>query len=307
MAQLKTYGSVVSFFALMMGMYGCAPTTLPTPLPTSTPFVNLVLNPITSDVVVGETVALAVEANGQGLSFKWSSIRGTLSNQVTSAVIYTAPKTAGPDTVSVEVTISGSTVTKNVSFDVIALTATPTYTPTATPTPLPPTPPMPPPLETFPQAVNSEAKEFLFINNDAGLASEYVSDKDCVHAGSSGVKLVYDMVRKQMNAGWGWQWNDTKNGYFNASQSTFFTFWAKVNDGPGKLQVGLKSFKEVGKKDEFEHKVEVVVLAGAGWLEQRIELSRFEGVNPALVRNVNFGFNEDHAKGEICIDDIAFK
>jgi len=102
--------------------------------------VTLVVNPEITEVSAGQTVALTVEASGQNLSFNWSVARGKLSASDKPAVIYTAPDSAGVDTVTVEVSSASGTTTRNVSFNVIVpptTTFTPTPTLTFTPTPKP--------------------------------------------------------------------------------------------------------------------------------------------------------------------------
>jgi hypothetical protein len=115
-----------------------------TPSPTATlipPFVAIIVNPDIQDVNAGQAVALSVDASGQDLRFKWAVARGRLSAFDTPAVIYTAPSTAGVDTVTVEVSSAGSaTVTKNKSFNILVpptSTNPPTLTPTTTLTPTP--------------------------------------------------------------------------------------------------------------------------------------------------------------------------
>jgi len=112
---------------------GCAPTPAPTSAPSS---VALIVNPDIKDVSSGQTVALTVDANGPNLRYKWSATRGKLSALDTPAVIYTAPDTTGADAVTVEVTSSSGTTTKNASFNVIA---SPARTPVPTPPPSPAT------------------------------------------------------------------------------------------------------------------------------------------------------------------------
>jgi len=149
----------LAVFAVLLS--GCQPKPTPTATPPP-PNVTLAVNPDITDVPAGDTVALTVEASGQDLRFKWSAGRGKLSAFDTPAVLYTAPDSAGVDTVAVEVSSASGTTTRNVSFNVIApptatftpapaltstptatstpaptSTATPTSTPTATPSPIP--------------------------------------------------------------------------------------------------------------------------------------------------------------------------
>jgi hypothetical protein len=76
--------------------------------------------------------------------------------------------------------------------------------------------------------------------------------------------------------------------------------------------VGIKDISE--NNVEKEVKVEAsdhVVVDEDQWRPVVIPLSKFADaqgpVNMASVRNINFGFNQAHGSGNICIDDIAFK
>lgn len=135
--------AAVSLAVLAIALSGCGPTPPPTPTATSSPpAVALVVNPDITDVFVGQTVALIAETSGKDLRFKWSAGRGKLSTFNESAVFYTAPDSAGVDTVTVEVSSSSGTTIEHVSFNIIipdtpTLTATTTNTPTPTPTPPP--------------------------------------------------------------------------------------------------------------------------------------------------------------------------
>ncbi|PWH19055.1 MAG: hypothetical protein DDG58_05585, partial [Ardenticatenia bacterium] len=117
-----------------------APPT-PTPLP---PVVTLSVNPPTTQLVVGQSVAISADVVGQGVIFRWSANYGTLSAYDMPAVIYTAPAYPGLDTVTVAVTNAGGTTYRSVSFTIVYPTPVPpSPTPTlpATPTPVPmPTP-----------------------------------------------------------------------------------------------------------------------------------------------------------------------
>lgn len=113
----------------------------PTPLP---PIVTLSVNPPTTQLVVGQSVAISADVVGQGVVFRWSANYGRLSAYDTPAVIYTAPVYPGLDTVTVAVTNAGGTTYRSVSFTIVYPTPvppSPTATISATPTPMPsPTP-----------------------------------------------------------------------------------------------------------------------------------------------------------------------
>lgn len=117
-----------------------------------------------TDISAGESASLTVQATGKDLQFKWTVLRGKLSPQTGPAVIYTAPDTPGPDTVSVEVTSDGGSTVRTITFNILAaiVIASPTSTATTTPTPtetLMPTPtaitPTPPPEAPTPTVTDT--------------------------------------------------------------------------------------------------------------------------------------------------------
>jgi len=157
--------AVVAITALAITLSGCGPPPAPTPTATlPPPSVALVVNPDITEVYAGQEVALTVETSGKDLRFKWSAARGRLSVFDEPAVFYTAPDSAGVDTVTVEVSSSSGTTIEHVSFNVIVpdtptptvtLTNTPTLTPTPTETPTPtptftPTPTLTPTTRPIP-------------------------------------------------------------------------------------------------------------------------------------------------------------
>src|SRR3972149_982980 len=102
--RISSFRNITIIMLLVPVLIGCTPATVQVPTPTSTPQppqVNLVLNPNISDVSVGQTVALSIEASGQDIKYKWSAARGTLSASDTPSTIYTPPNTSGVDTVTV--------------------------------------------------------------------------------------------------------------------------------------------------------------------------------------------------------------
>jgi hypothetical protein len=266
-------------------------------------------------ISAGKTASLTadVSSGSSQLKFKWSVSRGTLSATDTPAVIYTAPLSQGPDTVTIEVSNANGTTTKNVTFDVVEPTPSPTDAPPlptdtpepskiplATATDLPTSTPLPPPLiETFPQATDGE--EFVFSDLGGSITNQFVTTQNCVHSGASGLRLNYDMKGSGFG-GWGVNWINASAGHFNAADFANLSFWVRGMEGGETFQIGLKDTNE--KEVKIESKTYVVVTTG--WSQVTVPLSKFKGVNTAAVRNVNFGFNKNHGSGSICIDDIAF-
>lgn len=284
-------------FLLVVLALVCSSCGNQSPPATATPLdVVIVINPDIENVSAGQTVAISVNTSGQGLQFKWSVSKGTLSASDMPAVIYTAPDIAGLDTVTVEVSSATGTTTKTVSFNVIV---PPTETPV--PTTVPTDTPIPPPvLEVFPQA--ADGQEFAFVNKGGVLMPQFVTDKNCVHSGLYGLRLMFDM-QGQGNGGWGVHWvNPPIATHFDASEFRMLTFWVRGMLGDETFQVAMKDTND--KSFWLESKSVLVVTQG--WMKVSVPISKFQGVNTSSLENLTFGSNNTHGSGSICIDDIAF-
>ena len=247
-----------------------------------------------------------IAMGGQGsVTLEWSASIGDITPSQGPTVTYTAPKNYAGDVVIILTTKNGKkSVSANLMCTVNALpTATPTATPepTATLTPLPTitsTPP-PPPVEIFPQIDGGE--DFVYINSGGVLTNKFIPNQTCIHSGVYGLQLTYDM-KGQGNGGWGILWDKSPSKYFDASGFNAFTFWIKGASGGETFQIGLKDTS--GKEVKLES-IKFVVVSSA-WMEAIALFSNFEEVNIASLQNVNFGFNESHGSGSICVDDLAF-
>lgn len=186
-------------------------------------------------------------------------------------------------------------------------TPQPTSTPDSTLTPQPtsiPSPsltntPLPPPLvEIFPQVDGGE--KFVFINNGGSLSDKFVPTQSCLHSGSYGLQLMYNM-KGTGNGGWGVQWSNSPAKHFNASSFSAFTFWVKGTGGET-FQIGVKDTSG----NEVKVESDTLLIVSSDWLQVILPLSNLKGVNTTSIENVNFGFNKNHGTGSICIDDISF-
>lgn len=285
---------VVVVIALTIVLSSCGSQT--PPATATPPQVVIVINPDIEDVTAGQTIAISVNASGQDLRFKWLPPRGKLSASDTSAVIYTAPDTAGVDTVAVEVSSTSGTTTKSVSFNIIVPatdTPVPTIVPTNTPLPLPL-------IEIFPQAV--EGTEFTFVSEGGVIIPEFVGDENCIHSGIYGVRFTYDM-QGQVSGGWGVHWdNPPVITHFDASEFQTLNFWVRGSAGNEKFQVAMKDTNA----HEFWIESRSLLVVPSSWTMVSIPLSKFEGVNTSSLENFTFGFNSTHGSGSICVDGIAF-
>jgi len=302
----QAIGLIVSL-AFIAGLLGACSSPPP-------PVVSEIDVKPSTTILVGETASLTTKASGADLQFKWTAARGSLSSPTTPSVIYTAPGSPGPDTVTVEVTGKGGTTVRSITFEVIA---PPTPTPTPIPTPTatePPTPepteiptltptPVPPLTEIFPQVGSGQA--FVFINEGGELTYRYVESEGCRHSGAYGLQLTYAMSGEG-NGGWGIHWDNAPTKNFNASGFSVLVFWVKGTSGGEAFQIGLKDTSEREIKVESEP---LVLVSASEWREVRVPLSHFmdNDVNIASLRNVNFGFNRNHGSGVICVDDIVFE
>jgi len=90
--------------------------TLPAPIPT------LITNPVDQEVEVGEQVAVSAQSIwGDRARVTWRAERGRLQRTEGPSVIYTAPETAGKDTLDVTmVAEDGRQETRTLAFTVVA-------------------------------------------------------------------------------------------------------------------------------------------------------------------------------------------
>jgi len=194
----------------------------PTPLP---PAVTLSVNPPTTQLLPGQSVAISADVVGQGVFFRWSVTHGTLSAYDTPAVIYTAPAYPGLDTVTVAVTNAGGTTYRSVSFTVvhptpvapsptIPVAATPTLVPVPVLTPTPivivvtPTPsPSSVPLTPTPAVLSPD--QALITYYDALNARRY--------------EAAWDMLSPAFKYAWHCC---TPNGDYD--YSSFVRWWERV-------------------------------------------------------------------------------
>ena len=146
----------------------------------------------------------------------------------------------------------------------------------------------------------------VFVNQPGSLENEFTEDEACRNSGQYGLRLTFDFSGNG-NGGWGVSWDKAPDRHFDVSQFTELTFSVK-GDAPNGFQVGVKD------TSENEVKVEVtnyVVVSQSQWRPIVIPLSGFANGEPnvdlANVRNVNFGFNQNHDSGNVCIDEIAFR
>jgi Ca-activated chloride channel family protein len=113
--------SLILILILGLGLNGCG---LPAARPgevaaVATPMVTLVTNPVGEQVVAGQQVAIAAEATGLDLKFKWSVERGAISKTEGQSIIYTAPAEPGLDVVNLIVTGNGGENSKTKTFSIV--------------------------------------------------------------------------------------------------------------------------------------------------------------------------------------------
>ena len=119
----------MTFLCLTLLLTACGgPTTLPVVGP-------ITLQPNVNEIEVGGSATLAINAQGENLQFMWTVTRGKLSDTDSPSVIYTAPDTAGPDVVTVEVSGTGGSTVQSITLTIVEPTPEPTKTATNTPIP----------------------------------------------------------------------------------------------------------------------------------------------------------------------------
>ncbi len=145
------------------------------------------------------------------------------------------------------------------------------------------------------------AQKFDFTGEGGQLDARLTPE--CAFWGDYGLSMTYDMPQNGFG-GWGVQWLFTDAGSYDASAQSFITFWMRA-DSDTDAQLGIKDFTG------FEEKVNLsdwIQLEADNWSFFRVPLSRFAnaGIDLAHLENISFGFNQDHGRGAVCVDNISF-
>ena len=104
-----------------------------------------------------------------------------------------------------------------------------------------------------------------------------------------------------VKGGWG-GWGLNLNG-IDAGPYATLTLMLKGGAGGEKFEIGLRDANNVEKKVPVTQFTDL----GREWQKVRIPLSLFEGVNLGSLANVNLGFSDWSADGEVYVDDIQFE
>jgi len=287
--------------------------------------VALVVNPDITEVLARQTVALPVETSGKDLHFKWSAARGKLSAFDTPAVLYTAPDSAGVDTITVEVSSSGGTTIENVSFNVVVPdTPTPTVTATNTPTPTPtatniptptPTPtatptntltPMPTSTAT-PTSTPTTPPSFQNFEPDNGTPGEYFRDAWCMDCSFSKDR-VYEGQRSiccDAHAERDGKGKGGTVGIYSSSDpidlSPFATIFVWVYDTQGYNTVELRLCDDNGCPKNIWSEQQA---SQNTWTRIAWPLSAFTDVNKSRIRSIEiYEWND----GIYCFDAVSWQ
>lgn len=108
----KVIGPLVSLTFVLWLLGACGQTSEP-------PMVSEISVEPGTTILMDESASLTVRASGTDLQFKWTVSRGSLSSATAPSVLYTAPDSSGPDTVTVEVVSRGGTTVRSIAFEVI--------------------------------------------------------------------------------------------------------------------------------------------------------------------------------------------
>jgi len=176
----------------------------------------------------------------------------------------------------------------------------PPETSTPQPTVIPTTCPEGNVCEIFPQVAGTNAQPFTFTYEPGTLDNRFLPQ--CAHSGEFGLSLAYNYADLG-NGGWGVHWASSPTGRFDASSFTTLTFWVQGETGGENFHVGLK---DTAQNEIKANAGDYVVLPAGEWRPLSVPLTAFDGVNLQSIENVSFGFNKDHGRGSICVDDIAF-
>jgi len=150
-----------------------------------------------------------------------------------------------------------------------------------------------------------DGKAFVFKNNRGVLQDDYIDEVGCRRETRPlGLRLRWNMTGPgDPSGGWGVQWADPNVNGFDASSFTSLAITVKGASGGERFQVGLKDLNNREVKIESREKA---VISSSVWRTLRIQLSEFTNVDTAQIANVNLGFNRNHGRGQVCVDEIAF-
>lgn len=277
----------------------------------SAPVVGEITPQPSTTITTGEKASLTIPVSGSELKFEWSASRGTLLNSTQPAVIYTAPDSAGPDTVTVKVTYSGGEIIKNINFDVVeppppAATDTPVPTDTPIPTNTPTPTPIPEPVacdgpavtkNVFPQLADEDG-QFPMYGPLTETRFSCQGVYDIFHDEPLAVHIEYENVGKNF----GWWGIATPKGY-NAATYSEICFWAYAQRPNQSFRLKMK---DTNKKEDGV----IIILAEANqWKQICTDLTEFSdlGIQLDSLDNVNLGFEEHTKSAEIWVDDFEFK
>jgi len=281
----------------------------------SAPVVGEITPQPSTTITTGEKASLTIPVSGSELKFEWSASRGTLLNSTQPAVIYTAPDSAGPDTVTVKVTYSGGEIIKNINFDVVeppppAATDTPVPTDTPIPTNTPTPTPIPEPIvcnspavtkDVFPQLEDVNGQfPFHGLVDDPRFDCQAVFD--IFHNEPMAVRIEYQNVEK--NFGW-WGIGVPTDSPFSVSKYSEICFWAYAQKPKQSFRLKMKDTSSPPKEDG-----PTIILEEANkWTQVCTDLTKFSdlGIQLDSLENINLGFEQPTGSAEIWVDDFEFK
>ena len=276
-------------------------------------------------ISVGEKETLSAEYMGPAdVEYLWTSTEGTINDPSERSIIFTAPDTPGKVNVDVEVKSGNSTVTDSITFDVIALTSTPTPSPTPTNTPIPtltpsntptPTSTLTPTNTPTPTATPSPVECNHSNVIVPGIFAQLVEESATSFASSSDNMMlechgVYD------------QFNEMAPGVrinYQGVAGSFAFFGIGISEGFDasnyeEICVGTYA-EEIGQ--QFDLKIEGEIIKDQGslittttiedWEEHCVELDTFEGVDLENITAITLSFNDNFGSAAVWIDDFQFR
>jgi len=247
----RVIGTLVSL-AFVVGLLGaCGPKPEP-------PQVGEISVKPSTTILVGESASLTTTASGQDLQFKWTASRGTLLSPTAPSVLYTAPDSPGPDTVTVEVMGKGGTTIQSVTFEVVppptpTPTLAPTPTPTETPTAVPTDAPTVMPTHT-PTATPCPSFPFDFDDGVQGWEAAVYSASSFWPENETAISALYDSERLRGDFDFGRTTADSPRATFYVRFPCGHEDWTSV--------VELRFDAIIAPETEGDIKATVVVKTG---------------------------------------------
>lgn len=151
------------------------------------------------------------------------------------------------------------------------------------------------------QTTQTEGIESFVVVSPSNAELQDQFNDECAYTSLYGIEISYQSLSDGYSV-WGVNWENSSAGLFDATEFENLVFWVRGAEGGEIFQIGIR---DNSTEQKLESKQVTVVTDK--WTKVTIPLSRyFDEIKSNQIVNINFGFNRDHDRGTICIDDVEF-